>query len=273
VITQSAAAFAVLVGAFSLIVTQFQSISNFAAVVARLSSLVEAIEKAPTASSSEPAIEIVEREGTLAYKRLTLRLSNEGRPLLKELSVSISRGSHVLLAGPGHATGTTLFRATAGIPTPGTGRIIRPSPRDLVFLAQRPYLPPGTLRQILVRPEKEGDISDDRILGVLRELGIEELLSEAGGLDGKQAWANSLSLTEQQLLAFAGAMLAAPRFVFLDRVDATLGPQQLRKLLRLLSERSITCINNGEAHDAHDLYHAVLAFGEDGGWTWSATTA
>src|SRR5271156_664860 len=43
VITQSAIAFSTLVAAFSLIVTQFQSLSSFAAVVARLSSLVGAV--------------------------------------------------------------------------------------------------------------------------------------------------------------------------------------------------------------------------------------
>jgi len=43
VITQSAIAFTTLVAAFSLIVTQFQSLSSFAAVVARLSALAEAI--------------------------------------------------------------------------------------------------------------------------------------------------------------------------------------------------------------------------------------
>ena len=45
VITQSAMAFSTLVAAFSLIVTQFQSISSFAAVVGRLGSLVDAIEQ------------------------------------------------------------------------------------------------------------------------------------------------------------------------------------------------------------------------------------
>ena len=39
VITQSAMAFAQLLGAFSLIVNQFQSISSFAAVIARLGAL------------------------------------------------------------------------------------------------------------------------------------------------------------------------------------------------------------------------------------------
>ncbi|WP_253958388.1 SbmA/BacA-like family transporter [Rhizobium sp. WYJ-E13] len=117
VITQSGAAFAMLVGAFSLIVTQYQSISTFAAVVARLNSLPEAIERSQTIA--EPAIEFVEREGSLAYDRLAL-LSSNGAPLLKELSVTIPVGTLVLLTGPSHAAGTALFRATAGIPTPST---------------------------------------------------------------------------------------------------------------------------------------------------------
>jgi putative ATP-binding cassette transporter len=43
VITQSAIAFSTLVAAFSLIVTQFQSLSSYAAVVARLSALAEVV--------------------------------------------------------------------------------------------------------------------------------------------------------------------------------------------------------------------------------------
>ena len=56
VITQSAIAFSTLVAAFSLIVTQFQSLSSFAAVVARLSALVEAVEppSAPEAHEGSP---------------------------------------------------------------------------------------------------------------------------------------------------------------------------------------------------------------------------
>src|SRR5262249_43972637 len=49
VITQSAMAFAQLLGAFSLIVNQVQSISSFAAVIARLSALAEAVEKGDAA--------------------------------------------------------------------------------------------------------------------------------------------------------------------------------------------------------------------------------
>ena len=271
VITQSAMAFSMLVGAFSLIVTQFQSISTFAAVIARLSSLVEAIEQSQTTTGS--AIEIVEAEGRLAYERLTLLSAQNGSPVLKDLSLSIPFGTRVLFTGSNQAARVGLFRATAGLSTAGAGRIIRPGADDMLFLAQRPYLPPGTLRQVLVRTRHEGEISDERIFGLLRQLNLEQALARAGGLDMEQDWETLLSLHEQQLLAFIHLLLVAPQFAFLDRVDTALSADQFHKILHLLSESSITYINNGEADDSRDLYDAVLEFGEDGGWTWTANQA
>src|SRR5262249_3106287 len=111
VVTQSAMAFSQLLGAFSLIVTQFQSISSFTAVIARLGSLGEAIEKSEAASSlshercehgdmllecpiclarrvgesQRPGVLTHEEEGRLEYEALTLRTAQEDRVLLKEL--------------------------------------------------------------------------------------------------------------------------------------------------------------------------------------------
>jgi len=42
-------------------------------------------------------------------------------------------------------------------------------------------------------------------------------VTRAGGLDVEKDWDNILSLGEQQFLAFARLLLAAPRFVLLDR--------------------------------------------------------
>jgi putative ATP-binding cassette transporter len=267
VVTQSGAAFAMLVGAFSLIVRQFNSISNFAAVVSRLSSLQDAIEKAHT---TESAVEIVEQEGPLTYDRLSLASPTGEGPLLTELSVSIPFGARVLVTGSTHAPGAALFRATAGIPTPGSGRIIRPD--DTLFLPQHPYLPSGSLRQMLVRLGKEADISDDRILGVLRDLGLEKVISQIGGLDGEPNWSKVLSLSEQQLVAVACVLLSAPRFVLLEWVEMTLDSEELRQVLHLFAERSIACINFGKGENERDLYQAVLECGDDGSWTWTPSS-
>jgi putative ATP-binding cassette transporter len=50
-ITQSAMVFTTFVAAFSLIVTQFQSLLTCAAVVSRLGSLLDAFESKPAASA------------------------------------------------------------------------------------------------------------------------------------------------------------------------------------------------------------------------------
>ena len=44
-------------------------------------------------------------------------------------------------------------------------------------------------------------------------------------------------------------------------------------ILHMLSETSITYINNGETDDTREIYDAVLECGEDGGWTWTANQA
>ncbi|MDV4166073.1 ABC transporter ATP-binding protein/permease [Rhizobium leguminosarum] len=271
VITQSGAAFAMLVGAFSLIITQFQSISTFAAVVARLSSLMEAIEQVRAPAGS--GIAIVEEKGRLAYETLTLLSSASEVPFVKDLSVSIPIGMRVLITGPAQAARVALFRATAGISFKGSGRIIRPGPDDILFLPQRPYLPTSTLHQILVRNVRSSKIPDDRIIQLLHELNLERVLAQAGGLHAEKDWEMLLSLQEQQLLALVNILLAAPQFVFLDRIDTTLGLEQFPRILQILSENSITCINNAETDVLRDCHDAVLECGEDGSWTWTVNRA
>ncbi|HEX4772295.1 MAG TPA: ABC transporter transmembrane domain-containing protein, partial [Bryobacteraceae bacterium] len=161
VVTQSAMAFAQLLGAFSLIVNQFQSISSFAAVVARLSALVGAVEKGPPPARTTVAV--AEDEGRLAYEGLTLFSLDGDREVLKNLTVFIPRGTRVMVVGPNDAARSALFRATAGIAPAGLGTLVRPPLDAIFFLPQRPYLPPGTLRHLLVRTDQEQLISDDQI--------------------------------------------------------------------------------------------------------------
>jgi putative ATP-binding cassette transporter len=267
VVTQSGAAFAMLVGAFSLIVRQFNSISNFAAVVSRLSSLHEEVARS---HARETQIELVERDGPVTFVGLTLLSPTQDEPaLLNDLSVSIPVSTRVLVTGSRPATGLALFRAMAHIPTPGAGRIEYPA--GTLFLPQRPYLPEGVLRQLLVDPDHEGEISDAAMLALLQELGLGRLLSHEGALDVERDWERELSLREQQLLALACILLMSPRFVILDRAEMTLGPEMLDKVMRLLFDQSIGCIHIGRAEGRLDVYEAIIEYDDDGRWRWSAS--
>src|SRR2546428_9684084 len=213
VITQSAMAFSTLVGALSLVVPEFRSISSFAAVVSRLGSLAEAMEHVGSPAAAH--IDVHEDETRVAYERLTLRSPGNDDVLVRELSVSVPRGTRVLIVGPNDAAKVAWCRATAGIWENGRGRIVRPGLDAILFLPERPYLPPGTLRDVLVRTGR-ADIGDEQIATLLHGLGLESVLERTGGLDVERDWDDALSLGEQQLLSVARVVLATPRFASLD---------------------------------------------------------
>ncbi len=180
VITQSATAFATLLGAFSLIVTHFQSISSFAAVVARLDGLWDGIQKAKAMPSP---ISVCERCEQVCYENLTLRSPRDGRLLLDKLSMSIPRGMRTLILAPSDTVKVALFRATAGIWESGDGEIRHPGTDQILFLPERPYSPPCTLRELLVRTGQERAVTNSRITDTLQRLSLERVLARAGGLD------------------------------------------------------------------------------------------
>jgi len=271
VITQSAAAFMMLVGAFSLIITQFQSISNFAAVVTRISGMVNAMEKQP--SSGEAGIEMSEENNRVAYENLTLVSPQDGKVLLKALSLSIPSGTRVLISGRNEAGKNALFKATAGIAATGRGRIIRPSAEHMHFLAERPYLPPGTLREALVPTMMDSKISNDYLYGLLKELDLEAIWARANGLDAEHDWETFLSLGEQQFLAFIHIFLAAPRFIFLDHPSSALRTDQVRMILEFLYRHSITYLTVEDSEDEIECYDAILEINEKGQWAWRPFSA
>ena len=270
VITQSTMAFSTLVGALSLVVTQFQSISSFAAVIARLGSLADAIEEVGSAAAA--SIDVQEDESRVAYEHLTILPAVGDHVLVRDLSASIPRGTRTLIAGPNEAAKVALFRATAGMWERGHGRIVRPGLDAILFLPERPYLPPGTLRDMLVR-SGGSDLSEEQIGSVLHGLALDGAIERTGGLDVERDWDDTLSLGEQQLLSVARTVLVAPRFVFLERPHAALGFEQVARILSLFSKQSITYLTLGNGEDVLDDYDVVLALAEDGGWTWTSVEA
>jgi putative ATP-binding cassette transporter len=174
-----------------------------------------------------------------------------------------------LVVAADEAASLALFRATAGLRVEGEGWVVRPRADELLCLAERPYLPPGTLRPALVRTAMEGQVSDERILGLLGRFDLQSVLPRAGGLDTPQEWSTLLSLSEQQLLAVVRVILAAPRFAVLDRPETALGEERLQGVLEALSDSSITYVCFGRSDVPQELYDAVLDIRADGSWTWT----
>jgi vitamin B12/bleomycin/antimicrobial peptide transport system ATP-binding/permease protein len=278
VITQSAIAFTQLLGAFSIIVNQFQSISSYTAVLARLAGLAEARETAKAEEEAAP-IEFSIEEGRIAYSGLTLRSPRSGRTLIKDLSLTIPQGHHVLVRGRDETARSALFLGTVGLWDVAEGRIARPSLEQVLLVSEVPYLPPGTLRELLMQPWPEeilpwkqtlSDIKapEEQIMETLAALKIDSMVKGFGGLDQRQHWENILPLDQQQLLVLGRVLLSQPQFVFLDRPSTTFDRERVDWILDLLNERSISYVTfEGDENKANmGRYDAVLEIKEGGAW-------
>jgi len=169
VITQSAIAFTQLLGAFSIIVNQFQSISSYTAVLARLGALAEAREKAKAEEEAAP-IAFSHEESQVVYSGVTLRSPRSGRVLIKDLSVTIPQGTRVLVRGRDETARSALFLSTVGLWDAAEGRIGRPLLEQILLVTELPYLPPGTLRELLLQPWPEEPFPGDKLSPTLRFL-------------------------------------------------------------------------------------------------------
>jgi putative ATP-binding cassette transporter len=268
VIGQASMAFATLLGAFSLVVTQFQAISSYASVITRLSEFVDASEMAVVRHNGS-CISSPTGSNRITYLDLTvLTPDKDQRILLKELNASFVPNRRVLVYGPNQAGRAALFKATAGVHDACTGTIVRPPDGQVLFLPERPYLPQVTLRELLIPPGANGT-SDQKMRDAIRDAGLESVVQTHGGFDAAHNWMELLSLEEQQWLSVIRTALAGPAFVLLDQADSTLAPTEHGRALKLLTRHGITCISFGNHAPDPSIHDSALELKEDGSWAWS----
>jgi putative ATP-binding cassette transporter len=265
-IPQASMAFAHVVGAFSMVVNQFGQLSSYAAVLARLSMLGEAAETAPPLGA--PAITTSEDGRRLALERLTLRAPHDARLLVRELSLELVRGARALVTGSREVT-AALERAIAGMWPTGEGAIVRPG--DVMFLPERPYLPPGTLRNLLVGTT--GDTGEDEVWDALRTARVEKAVHRVGGLDVELNWDSELSLQEQRLVEIARMLLAAPSVAVLTHVDPNLGLATAAEARAALSARGIAYLDLETEMPGAARFDEVVRIAGDGSWARSVDRA
>jgi vitamin B12/bleomycin/antimicrobial peptide transport system ATP-binding/permease protein len=230
-LVQTASAFGQVQDALSYIVSSYTELAEWRAVVERLAGFGRAIERAHAEAAVE-GIRRTEKDGAaLALKDVDLLLPG-GRPLMQGVDLTFRRGDNALISGPTGSGKSTLFRAIAGIWPFGRGEISMPAHGRVLFLPQKPYLPIGTLREVVSYPNLPGAVDDAVLRETLEAVGLPEM---AGRLDESAHWALRLSPGEQQRIAFARALVQKPDWLFLDEATSAvdeLGEARLYTLLR-----------------------------------------
>jgi putative ATP-binding cassette transporter len=229
-IQQVADAFLQLQGSLAYIITSYNDIANWVSVLQRLSTFRDRVDEIHDAVQAPQPIKIERNGEGVAVADLSLGLP-DGSTLRQGLNFDVAPGQALLIRGPTGTGKSTLLRAVAGLWPFGRGRI-RLDPRRAFFLPQKSYMPLGTLRQALLYPDADAGVPTEKLVDVLKKVGLERFASE---LDKVDLWSQRLSGGEQQRLAFARVLLAQPAVVFLDEATASLdepGQEMLYRLLR-----------------------------------------
>jgi putative ATP-binding cassette transporter len=267
VIPQSAMAFAQLIGAFSLIVTQFPQLTSYAAVLARLNALADAHEQAAETAASGIALDDDDR--AVAFERVTLLAPTEDRPLLRELTADLSAADHVLITVPDHLVLVAIGGALAGLWQRGSGRIRRP--RDIQFLPEGAHLPRTSLRALLGGGPAASDIEAMRV--ALRRAGLPDALERAGGPDAECDWNAVMAEDEQRLINVARVFLRRPTCVVLATPTTAFGAVRAGAVLAALREEGIGYIILEHEAVPGERFDHTIAVAADGSWMTAIAAA
>lgn len=265
VVTQAGIAFGHVINALSVIVTNFGSLSSFAAVVKRLGTFTEALEdlkqtEIDTASNYE-----VSTSTNLVVSNLTVLTPTKTRALIENLSFNLEQGG-LLITGSSGVGKTSLIRAVVGLWPIAQGKISGPAQKDIMILPQRPYLPLGTLRSQLLYGHHRHGLTDKHLYQALVLAELTSLYERVGGFEAEVDWNATLSTGEQQRVGIARALVAQPRYLILDEATTAIedaGEDRFYEIIKNFTQWFISIGYRAGLKQHHD---SIIELMDQGKW-------
>ena len=258
-VVQVVAAFSAVQAALIWFVDNFVRLAEWFASVSRVDELVEELQALDvgTIMEGDTRIELGESDDDAIYiENLSLAHSN-GRIVVADATVAIERGAKVLIAGESGSGKSTLIRALAGLWPWGSGSIRVPAAQSIAFVPQKPYLPRGTLRSILLYPASDQAVDEETIKGALQRCGLGYLSRR---LDEDDDWDRILSGGERQRIAFARLLIQKPDIIVMDEATSALDEESQETLLGLFENElsAATLISVGHRPGLEDFHERKI---------------
>ncbi|MDP9087526.1 MAG: ABC transporter ATP-binding protein/permease [Pseudomonadota bacterium] len=239
-------------------IDNFSVIADWRATLLRVASFRHAVITTHEPRGFESRIDYAQGEpGVIKMENLE-SLSSAHADRLRESDAVVEAGARVLILGAPGTGKTQLFRAIAGLWPWGSGSITRPRGEQIFYLPRgTPYLPRGTLREVLAYPLKADSFNAGAFTRALFRLGLERL---APLLDETRRWDRELSQDEQLCLVFARMVIQTPQWVLIDGTLGSLDDDVLALVIDVFTKEleRTAIIHIGGPGEAHALFSKTL---------------
>eukprot|EP01026_Neomeris_dumetosa_P001913 TRINITY_DN1049_c0_g1_i5.p1 TRINITY_DN1049_c0_g1~~TRINITY_DN1049_c0_g1_i5.p1 ORF type:complete len:830 (-),score=95.28 TRINITY_DN1049_c0_g1_i5:72-2561(-) len=203
--------------------------------------------------------------------------------VLQNLSLSLPRGSSLLITGPSGCGKTTFVKALCGLwhfeqgralllPCQAGSQMVSCSNNDnVLFLPQNPIVAPsGSLKAQLVYPSSDITNADNVVLKrLLKIVHLEYLIEQIEDFEIERDWAGFLSPGELQKLSIARVLYHKPLVVVADEATSALPELTENQLISKIQAEGITIICVGHRSSLERYFDRKLVIQGDGLGSWS----
>jgi len=111
-----------------------------------------------------------------------------GDLLVPALNFKIPYGTHVMIVGPNGVGKSSLFRIISNLWPHFEGTVSVPNYGDIMYVPQKAYMPPGTLRDQVIYPDTKAEMlakgwSDEKLNELFKKCFLEKIPLREGGWD------------------------------------------------------------------------------------------
>ncbi|KAH9077907.1 ABC transporter transmembrane region 2-domain-containing protein [Lactarius deliciosus] len=244
----------------------YKDILELAGLTTRLYALLSSLHNLPPLPASSPADGGPSRV-TLDNVDVSIPASGaQEAPLVKDLSLSLSAGDHLMITGSNGVGKTAVARVLAGLwgaGNEGECKMHRPGRGELFVVPQRAYMVAGSLLDQIIYPHTYPQfLQSGRTMEELME--ILEAVHLSGGWQTRKEWRDVLSGGEKQRVFYH-----KPKFAILDECTSAVSSDVEGQMYEHAKSLGITLITISLRPSLAKYHTQLLTLSGDGTGSWT----